>query len=318
MTLLDFLLNPLVLIFAIILAMFFLCKYALGSSKKKNKKSKKENKLDSVSEKTTEKQLDDNGEKQADSEDKEGDFKLVFKKKSSKKLKKTKQQPTISWVFEKVEQRHAEKINDEANPSISEDELLSKMQFVNSSKTVSRLVKNEDFQRHDEDDFNMVHEHVHEGDGPCVVEKLSKFKNHGHFDKSRRLSRCVKNNDFEDMFSSHISDDYLNINSDRHLNLGEDFSTKLYDRASTTLANSDAKIIVDDDDFDDDVYPQKKETMKSWLENRRREEMAKFMVDSESDESFNDESEDVDGNEISVRTLIMSEMIMNRKRVSKR
>lgn len=314
---LDFLLNPLVMMFAIILAMFFLCKYALSTSKKKLKKAKNKAKSDSITEQSTKKGLDESGEKQTSDDKDDVEFKLVFKKKDSKKLKKTKQKPTISRVYEKVEQNKSEKVDD-VQPNISEDELLSKMQFVNSSKTVSRLVKNEDFQKQDDDDFDIVHEHVHEGDGPCVVEELSKLKNHGHFDKSRRLSRCIKNNDFEDMFSSHISDDYLNIDSDRHLNLGEDFSTKLYDRASKTLANSDAKIIVDDGDFDDESYHEKKDTMKSWLENRRREEMARFMVDSKSDESPSEESEDVESDEISARTLILSEMIMNRKRASKR
>ena len=44
------------------------------------------------------------------------------------------------------------------------------------------------------------------------------------------------------MFESHISEKYLNINSDRHLNLDEKFQRNLFDRTEKMLTNSDNKV----------------------------------------------------------------------------
>ena len=328
--LIDIVTNPMFIMFAIFFAMFLLSKFVFGSSKKKEKKTKGANDKKDAVQKTEEKKDDhsDTVEKKSDeTAESDDEPKLVFKRKKSakqKKLKKIKEQPKISKVYERVETKHKQEDAKIVEPDISEEELLKKMQFVNTSKTVSKLVKNEPVQEGmvDENNEEIIHEHVHTGDGPCVVEEIAKLKKHGHFDRSKRLSRCIKENDFDNMFESHISEDYMNINVDRHLNIGKDFSSSLYERASKTLANSDAKILIDNDDAPNKLLNSASDyndSMKVWLENRRREELAKFMLNHDSD--GNDESnfdvEDFEINGISAKSLMVGQAVMKRKGTSK-
>ena len=63
-----------------------------------------------------------------------------------------------------------------------------------------------------------------------------------HFDHSRRMSKAIKEDDFDNLFESHISEKYLNINSDRHLNLNEKFSSGLFSRTERMMNNSLSKL----------------------------------------------------------------------------
>ena len=310
--------NPMLFV-VLIFVIFCLIIYTLlkneGKRKKKSaiKKESKDKKLEEKVEKTEksdipeEKALDEVTESSSDVKDEQKDKSLIKKKKT---VKKTKNKPEITKVYEKTEKKVEETKSEEYAPSISEDELLSKLQFVKSSNTVSKLTK---FSSLEQKEQEMIEE--------ALVEyeeyKPENIKSTQHFDKTRRLSKCIECGSFDDMFCSHISEHYLNIDSSRHLKIGADFEEKLYGRAAETLANSSAK--VDSDVPRETVSAEgltRKESMKSWIENKKREELAKFSIvaGNQPDHYIVDcEHEDID---LSAKNLLVVDSILNRKRLS--
>ncbi|MBQ8452068.1 MAG: hypothetical protein IJ538_04780 [Clostridia bacterium] len=226
--------------------------------------------------------------------------KLVFKSKTDreKKLKNSKKVPKIQKVYDRVKTPHEEKKQVVDEPSISEDELLSKMQFVSKDKKVSKLVKSEQkYEKVEIFDNNEVDTDVNE---TSVKDELLKQK-HGHFDKSRRLSRCIRDDNFDEMFSPHITDSYIVTNGNRHLN-ADNIETKLMERAHQTLANGGVTAA---------IGPV------SQAEDQKRIEMATmFAYDEDDGEDIkNDIDEEFKINNVNARQLIIGNILMNRKHI---
>ena len=112
------------------------------------------------------------------------------------------------------------------------------VEFVNTSKNIAKFksfaeeVKEEDVVD-SKDDFGFVEE-VKEDCEYCDA-------NVKHFDHSRRLSKAIKEDDFDNMFDSHLSEKYMNINMDRHLKLDANFEKKLFERTEEMMHNSNCK-----------------------------------------------------------------------------
>ena len=315
----DFLMsNPLFLIVIVLLFMLMFVMLFLRV-KSKNTKQAEEKKEDK---KVDEKQPEElNEEPQKNTEQTEEPQVLTLKRKKDKKLKKTKEKPSVERIFAKQRQEaKEEKSKSKDDLKYSEEEFLKDRQFVKTSKSVSKLAKIE------KQPEEVVKEGTANEDKPIIQysEKTSRStrktlarQKHGHFDRSRRLKRCIDTNDFDDMFCSHISEDYSNFDVDSHLRKTEIITDSLYKRASQTLANSAVKILGDEED-EHEVSGQirsNKESMKIWLEEKRREELSKLII--RDNEDNNDEDvvvrDEFDDISLDAKNLLVVDSIMNRK-----
>lgn len=249
----------------------------------------------------------------------------VAEQKEKKKIKifKEKLKPTVEKVYvrEKKETDEKEtKVEPEIKSDISEEDLLSKMQFVKSSKKVSKLkaLSEEELLARSQIDEQPLAEEIVAAE---AEEEPQKTK---HFDRSRRLSRCIECGSIDEMFCPHLSDKYLNINADRFLKSDEEMVNSLYNRTSQMLANSGVKTMKNfDDETEEDSAPLKmykndRDYMKDWLEKRKREEMAKFIIESpNSTAKSEDVDEIIDDIDLSAKTLLVVDSVMKRKSARK-
>ena len=245
-------------------------------------------------------------------------------KKTKKKLRRFK--PEVVRVYEKKEYHKKEEnkqidLNEKAE---EEQELLKNMQFVKTSRKVSRLKLNENIDEinsenlienidnNDEvlkENIELYNAEESETDNNSIGQESSHY-----FDKTRRLSKIIKEENFDNMFCSHISEKYMNMDAiERHIKNCSEFQEKLYERASRTLANSQSKVSVDENGK---VKPLL-ENYKSELENRKRQELANMMLVSEEDDNVVSEDDLIenihDELNLSARNILIVDSILNRK-----
>lgn len=171
------------------------------------------------------------------------------------------------------------------------DEALKQSQpnaeFINISKNVARFKKiveepeSEYLQEPVTDEFGFVQD-VQEDCDFCE----NKVK---HFDHTKRLSNFIRDDNFDDMFQSHISDYYMNMNDiDRHINYNNKSLDALYDKASETINNSQKKII-------SDVV---------------EESIIRSEIEENQGADFNEGFYD----NVSLKSIVLSDVVMNRKK----
>lgn len=265
-------------------------------------------------------------EKQNPEEDEQSD--------SKKRVKKVKEKKSIEQVFKREEKQTPIKVNEEdsetntSESSISEEELLSKMEFVKSTKRVSKLVKlSEKEEIVNELESLIIDEPYLPPAEDSSVEVKRRRRNYHlkqhvkHFDKSKRLSKFVQEENFDEMFDSHISDDYLDIDASRHIDTSDEALNKLYDRASKTLANSGKRVISDDDE-DNEKRRSDKLFEEAFIEGKRREIFAKLIAgddDEEIDENLRLGEIDIDEEtKLDSKTLLVADAVVNRKKFNKK
>lgn len=214
-----------VVLFLIIMIQI-LKKMPTKASKKKSKDNKnkeiipeqKEQKQEIVSEK---KEIDENVEIEEKTQNKEENS-----KKDSKK-------PKIVQIY-----KRESRVQPDEKPKTIDPIYDRAVEFVNTSKNIAKFksfAKEES--KIDEDivdDFGFV---TDEQDGCEFCEDKVK-----HFDHSKRMSAIMKDGSTDELFSSHISDKYLNINSDNHLKLDEVFNKKLFEKTEQMMKNSSEKL----------------------------------------------------------------------------
>ena len=310
--------NPFALLAVGVVIVFTLMFVFVRPDKKKSKSSKsadkkqestaKQEKTDGEEKEKTDK--DDNLEKQTtevSGDDKTADESSSAK--SKKKVKKTKTKPEITQVYQRTEKKQATE-EQKSDDGISE-EMLGKAQFVNSSKKVSKFAGfKEDAVQEQSSDDGLISEEM----SSDIAEDCDDCKRIvKHFDHSRRLSKIIKEDSFDQMFMEHLTEHYMNIDVDRHL---RDIDEKIYERASEMLSNSDTKVLVEDDSADIPVQQIKndKDFMKSWLETRRRQEQANLISSAkeEYEEIALDRMATRDVN-INAKNLVIASVVMNRK-----
>ena len=295
----QFLLDNPLLILAIIFLLIAVVFWVVLKPKVSKKSSKKENSVSDDKSKNITEKTDDVQTEQTISDKNESSSEEIQKK---KKLRKTK--PEITHVYEKKQIQTKVEQKKEIDTK-AEEELLKKMQFVSSSGKISRLKPyiNEDNNQNEILEFEDLTELVK----PEIEEKKSRF------DRSRRLSQMIKDDSFDDLFCSHISDKYLNIDIDKHIKTCDEIQEKLFQRAADTMANSESKVVVTNDGVVEEL--KDKESMKKWLETKRRQEIAKLMVDDSnqnSDDSVYDEILEDDLN-LDSKTILVVDSILKRK-----
>lgn len=215
--------------------------------------------------------------------------------------------------------------------SAREKELLERMTFVKNGKKVATLAKREKMlkvpvPKEPEPEIIPV---VEEVPAELTAEEKRQQKFAKYFDKSRRISKKINEDDLESLFDSHISDAYMNIDMNRHLNVGKDFTKSLFSRASRVLAHGEIKIT---DDADLTIKANRKE----WLKKKSKEEYRKMMMEGHQFEDFLDEeiekeemmedyifqnySDELDGEYIEVnmnlspKNILMVDSVINRDR----
>ncbi len=225
--------------------------------------------------------------------------------KPQRRVKGISKKKSVQRVFQpKTETLEKEPVNKFTEITDREEEFLKKMQFVNINKNVSKLTRVE-VQEPEPEEVLETQEQLPE-DQPKV--EVSPKKYGDSFNRSRRILKMVEQDNFDNMFASHIKDDYLNINSNRHLNIDDSFEEKLYHRASSTLANSFGKVVTDPE------HPENNRPNLSEIEQRRREELSKLLGRNSDDSNAVKEVliEDEEFN-LSARNFLIIDALTKRK-----
>lgn len=151
------------------------------------------------------------------------------------KIKKQDKKPKIVQIYKRSERKDStsNQTKQDLDPIYNRN-----IEFVNTSKNIAKfksfvedkvdVTENEEDKK---DDFGFVL--TEKEDCEFCEDKVK------HFDHTKRLSSVMK--DDGDIFASHISDKYLNINSERHLNL-EKLESLLNKRTEDMLKNSLKKV----------------------------------------------------------------------------
>ena len=154
------------------------------------------------------------------------------------KGKKIDKKPKIVQIYKRSERK------DESNANSKQDNdpiYNRNVEFVNTSKNIAKFKsfaedKKEENQeeQNKKDEFGFVADEQENCD--FCEDKVK------HFDHSKRLSSIMK--DGEDLFNSHISDKYMNMNSERHINLSK-LEQSLMRRTEIMMKNSETKVNCD-------------------------------------------------------------------------
>ena len=291
--------NPLILL-GIVLTLLILSVYFISKTGNKKSSNKKKDKNVNESETVSEKDESLN----------------VDNKEKKKKLKKLK--PEITRVYEKKQlQSKTEKNESVVDKSAEEEELLKRMQFVKSSGRISKLKPYVS-----EKEEEVLDDYVQESEenrflNNDYAQESEDLKKSNHFDRTRRLSKMIKEDAFDDMFCSHISEKYMNMNDiEKHIRNCSEIQEKLYLRAAETMANSAIKVSISDDGKVDENMPASE--LKSIVEEKKREALAGLMVSTdeykESIETDYDYEDIVSGEiDLSARNILVVDALLKRK-----
>lgn len=221
----------------LILLMYYFVAKSLSAKVSKKKESAKTDKKDDELKVDPDKQ-DEVSESQTKS-DEEPIEEQVSDDKSDKDDKK----PKIVQIYKRKESSKAETSNSKQD----NDPIYNRnIEFVNTSKNIAKFKSFVDETANPiptEDDLKDEFGFVVDNQDDCeFCEDQVK-----HFDHTKRLSDIMK--DDSDLFASHISDKYLKINSDRHLNLDK-IESRLFARTEKMLKNSE-DVVKKEESFDE-------------------------------------------------------------------
>ncbi len=299
--------NPLILIAAVLVVLAFLAKII----SKPNKKKKAENKpVEAKTEKVEQVEQPESQEQVIQTETVQEET-----KKEKKKLRRLK--PEITKVFEKKELQPTDNSKNKIleEKSQKEEEILKSMQFVKSSRNVERLKPLTASEIEERERLRLEQELLaQETEQFDILEEKVDLENKStHFDRTRRLSKMIKEDSFDDMFCSHISEKYMNMNDlEKHIRNCDEIQSKLFNRVAETIVNSEIRLTNDTNGNNNERNLQLDE-----LEKRRREQVSKFLaemddsLDSQDEYNFDELiEEDVD---LSARNVLVVDAILKRK-----
>lgn len=148
---------------------------------------------------------------------------------------KSSKKPKIVQVYKRRERTESgnQTNKQEFDPIYNRD-----VEFVNTSKNIAKfksfaeVVEKDESEPVEKDEFGFVTNE--DKDCEFCTDKVK------HFDHSKRLSSIMKEE--EDLFNSHISEKYLNINAEKHLKIDK-VEESLFKRTSEMLLNSEDRVI---------------------------------------------------------------------------
>lgn len=221
--------NQTIIIFIAIVAVFTGLYFSLKSMPVKVKK--KENKKEEA-----EKSKDDNdAEKLADEAIKQQfDISEELLKEESKQEDVGSKRPKIVQVYKRREREQSgnDDVKQDFDPIYNRD-----IEFVNTSKNIAKFKSfaeetiTEESEQSAKDEFGFV---VDKEENCEFCEDKVK-----HFDHSKRLSAIM--NEDKDIFASHITEKYMNINAEKHLKVKQ-LDEILFNRTAEMLYNSENKV----------------------------------------------------------------------------
>lgn len=206
-----------------------------------------------------------------------------------KKSKKEDKKPKIVQIY-KREQKSGD---GESKPKTIDPIYDRNVEFINTSKNIAKFksfteeTNSNDESKSDANEFGFVEDVQND----CVFCE-DKVK---HFDHSRRLSKAIKEDNFDKMFDSHLTEKYLNINSDRHLKLDEKFRDGLFGRTEQMMANSLGKLNVKQEEL---------------LENTQQ----KYSLFSQDESIDVEEFVDEDDVKVNMKTALIAETYFGKRK----
>lgn len=222
-------------VLAFLLVMYFIFKALPTKVAKKQKAEKTSQKEENIA---TEKSDSSEEKKEETNSKTKEDLNKEKTQNEDKNSQKDDKKPKIVQIYKRERSENKEEKSEKIDPIYNRN-----IEFVNVSKNVSKFksftdeaIDNTELDdiNGEKDEFGFVRDN--QDDCEFCEDKVK------HFDHSRRLSSVMKDDNHDDMFASHISDKYLNINSEKHLKLDEKFHNMLYSRMADMVINSKSKI----------------------------------------------------------------------------
>lgn len=167
----------------------------------------------------------------------------------TKKDKKADKKPKIVQIYKREHRTESGETEQKSHDPIYD----RNVEFINTSKNIAKFKSfaeetKQDDEVKDVDEYGFVQD-VQEDCEFCEAKTK-------HFDHSRRISKAIKEDNFDNLFDSHLSEKYMNINSDRHLKLDEKFQSDLFGRAEKMMAKSMEKLNMKPEDIDESQVPK--------------------------------------------------------------
>jgi len=237
-----------------------------------------------------------------------------IEKKETEEEKKDKKEKKVEQVYQTEKKQEESEEEREKREGKDERELLEKMAFVKTGKTISKLAKREWIEKVPESEFTTEELIVIDS---LIREKeiADASKKSSHFNKSIRLSNFTKSGNYDDMFISHISDDVQKISAKKHLNINTAFMEKLYSRSYNALQRSGVNNNYYIDKNGIQTYDYDGDDLAEGLAEKR-EELAYLIDSSYKDKSGSllPESEYMnDSIDLGSENILVVDSLMNRK-----
>lgn len=206
-----------------------------------------------------------------------------------------KNEKKISKVYVRKQKETAGFLSDDKTAEDKYDDLSNRAEFVLTTKKISKFERFSDSQAAINSEVDTLKNDIEN----CEV--CQDIVN--HFDHSRRISDSVKNDNFDNLFASHITQHYLKIDAERHLSNN---NIDVIKRVDEVIQNGQNRAL---DPENQEIYnnlKRDKDKLRFWLEQKRIDE-----------ESLNKEKiDDVRCYvpTITLSSLVMSDAILNRKK----
>lgn len=303
--LLDLITNPLVVLFALAIIITVLMFIFVGR-KKKNKQKKVEKVYDSNAKPDDKKtdndesvdMIDDNQATTNSEADEYKDEKNIdgfdYVGDSGENLKEKK----VSKVYVRKSQEKKEEKNSEDDSKYQK--LSERAEFVKTSKHVSKLSNFRDESEALEKE-ELTQEFKEEIKDCDTCNELK-----SRFDRSRRLSKSIKDDNFDEMFASHITEHYMNIDTERHVS--SSIEEDIFKRANQLVQNGETRALDSKSQVEYNNLKSDKDKLRYWLEHTNAREEKQETTVQEDMENLKEEFN------VSLRNLVLTESILKRKR----
>jgi len=184
------------------------------------------------------------------------------------------------------------------------EDLSQRAEFVKTSKSVSKFGG---FKTHEEIEAEkkQIEESVKNEIKDCdVCKEIST-----HFDHSRRISNSVKNDDFDNLFASHLSEHYMNIDAERHLSKKND---NIFKRVEELIQNGETRALDPESQEVFNNLKNDKEKLRFWFEQNRLKNQQNELLQNEK------QYEELYSEGLSLKYMIMAEALLKRKKKTKK
>ncbi len=304
----DIFSNPLIILLAATLIVTALMFLFVGRKKKKNKKVEKvydketgEKKAEKI-EKVEEIQKSDNEEKAQKTDDFDEKRSDLFEKVEENDENASKKEKKITKVYvRKIKETNAKSV-DESQVVDKYQQLSDRAEFVKTSKTVSKFGSfKTDEQLAAEAAANEASAEVKQED--CVICEEIKTR----IDHSKRLSKIIKDGDFDNLFVSHITEHYLNVDPGRHLS--SKIENDIFKRANELVENGTSRALDSESQIEYNKIKGDKEKLRFWFEQT-------VPVSSENIEEPEDDFQ-LEANNFSLKNMLLAEALLKRKKMKK-